>query len=41
MARAALDTGIRGGDPRYLPSPEASFVTSEILHVNGGRVFGR
>ena len=26
---------------RYLASAEASFVTGEILHVNGGRVFGR
>jgi 3-oxoacyl-[acyl-carrier protein] reductase len=26
---------------RYLASPETSFVTGEILHVNGGRVFGR
>ena len=26
---------------RYLASPASSFVTGEILHVNGGRVFGR
>ncbi len=26
---------------RYLASDAASFVTGEILHVNGGRVFGR
>lgn len=38
----------RSGEPadiaaavRYLASSEASFVTGEVLHVNGGQVFGR
>jgi 3-oxoacyl-[acyl-carrier protein] reductase len=26
---------------RYLASAEASFVTGEVLHVNGGWIFGR
>jgi len=26
---------------RYLASTSASFVTGEVLHVNGGQVFGR
>jgi len=38
----------RSGEPadiaaavRYLASADASFVTGEVLHVNGGQVFGR
>jgi 3-oxoacyl-[acyl-carrier protein] reductase len=40
MARAGT-TGDVVAAVRYLASESASFVTGEILHVNGGRVFGR
>lgn len=40
VGRAGLPGEIAAGI-RYLASEDAAFVTGEILHVNGGAVFGR
>ncbi|HLJ61412.1 MAG TPA: SDR family oxidoreductase [bacterium] len=40
MGRAGRPADIAAA-VQYLASPEASFVTGEVLHVNGGWLFGR
>ena len=45
IARTAVKRGGRADEVaalvRYLASPRAAFVTGQILHINGGSVFGR